>query len=627
MLKAVGPWIVDGEGRRLILRGANVSGSSKTPAGLPSGADALSSREGATFVGRPFPLAEAGDRFRELKDWGLRFVRLLVTWEAIEHAGPGAYDRAYLEYLRAIAEEAARSGILLYVDPHQDAWSRWTGGDGAPAWTLTELGFDLGSLSPSGAALIHGQDGSRDGRMIWPTNYNRLACATMFTLFFGGNDFAPGLRVRGDLRVRGEPVQEFLQGSYLRAFAEAAKALKGLPNVAGFGVMNEPNPGFIGLRDASRLERAMMRRGAMPSPFEAMAAGEGFPASVERWAIDLFGNHRAGRAALNPSGIRAWREGADCPWRREGIWDVKGGKPVLLKPGYFATEGGVTERWFKPFYKRFISEIRSIIPGALAFIEGIPYGEHLRWTGNDPGGVVNAAHWYDDLAMISKSFQEFVSIDSTTMRFSFGRRGIARGYERSIGRWKERSERDMGGVPTLIGEFGLPFDLNKKAAYRRVARGADPARAFRLHERALSGYYGALDALLLSAAIWNYSPDNDPDGGDRWNGEDLSIYCRAHGGPRALRGFSRPYAARTAGVPLRMSFDPRNARFEFEYDIDGAVSAPTEIFLPACWYPREPSVALKRGGAEWKWDEGERILSLRASGAGRIGILVEPGKA
>ena len=42
--------------------------------------------------------------------------------------------------------------------------------------------------------------------MIWPTNANKLAAATMYTLFFGGNRFAPATRIER------EPVQES-QGS------------------------------------------------------------------------------------------------------------------------------------------------------------------------------------------------------------------------------------------------------------------------------------------------------------------------------------------------------------------------------------------------------------------------------
>jgi len=46
-----------------------------------------------SFVGRPFPLEEAGEHFARLREWGLTFVRFLVTWEAIEHAGPDGTTR------------------------------------------------------------------------------------------------------------------------------------------------------------------------------------------------------------------------------------------------------------------------------------------------------------------------------------------------------------------------------------------------------------------------------------------------------------------------------------------------------------------------------------------------------
>jgi aryl-phospho-beta-D-glucosidase BglC (GH1 family) len=85
-----------------------------------------------SFVGRPFPL-EADEHFARLRAWGFNFLRLLVTWEAIEHAGPSLYDETYLDYLRAVAARAGDFGFQLYIDPHQDMWSRFSGGDGAPA--------------------------------------------------------------------------------------------------------------------------------------------------------------------------------------------------------------------------------------------------------------------------------------------------------------------------------------------------------------------------------------------------------------------------------------------------------------------------------------------------------------
>ena len=114
-----------------------------------------------------------------------------MTWEAIEHAGPGLYDEAYLDYLRQVVIKAGEHGIDLFIDPHQDVWSRFSGGDGAPGWTLEAAGLDMTHFDSTGAAITHQRHGDPYPKMIWPTNYTKLACATMFTLFFAGNDFAP----------------------------------------------------------------------------------------------------------------------------------------------------------------------------------------------------------------------------------------------------------------------------------------------------------------------------------------------------------------------------------------------------------------------------------------------------
>ncbi len=194
MIHIDGPQFKDEHGRSLMLRGVNLGGSSKMPF-RPNGATHL--REGffdhrdVSFVGRPFPPEEADEHFSRLAAWGLTTLRFLVTWEAVEHAGPGIYDEAYLDYVVAVVEKAGEHGISLFIDPHQDVWGRFCGGDGAPGWTLEAVGFDMTRFAETGAAIVHATYGDPFPQMVWPTNGAKLAAATMFTLFFGGNDFAP----------------------------------------------------------------------------------------------------------------------------------------------------------------------------------------------------------------------------------------------------------------------------------------------------------------------------------------------------------------------------------------------------------------------------------------------------
>jgi hypothetical protein len=594
----------DAHGRRLILRGVNLGGSSKVPL-APDGAtyrrQGLLRHREVSFIGRPFPLEEADEHLGRLKRWGLTFLRLLTTWEAIEHAGPGQYDRDYLEYLVAIVRKAGEHGLTLFIDPHQDVWSRFTGGDGAPGWTLEAVGFDLSNLHAAGAAFLHQEHGDPLPRMIWPTNANRLAAATMFTLFFGGNDFAPRTLVDG------QPVQEFLQRHYLEAVAQLAQRLRGISHVLGYDTLNEPSAGYIGLRDLEALP-GPLRLGTAPSPFESMMLGEGATLDLDTWGIRLLGIRRTGRQVVNPEGLRAWREGAGCVWRENGVWAGDAhGAPRLLRPDHFRRVGGrdveFTSDYYKPFAMRFADRIRRADPDAGIFLESEPGQPPPRWGADDPPGIVWAPHWYDGLTLVRKRYSALLGLDFGDTRLVIGRNRVRRSFAAQLGAQRRAAAEHLGGVPTLIGEIGIPFDLDEKRAYR--------TGDFRHQSRALDRSLQAVEANLLSATIWDYTSDNTNARGDQWNDEDFSIFSRdqqadpqdPESGGRALDAVLRPYPQAVAGDPLELSFEPRTGEFHFSFKHDPDVSEPTIVFIPRHQYPHGCRVTVSDGETELQMDE------------------------
>ncbi len=307
---------IDDDGCIVLLRGVNLGGSSKVPVS-PHGAtwnpNSFLDPYSVSFVGRPFPLEEADEHFSRLRSWGFNFLRFLVTWEAIEHAGPGRYDEAYLDYLHAVIKKAGEHDFLLFIDPHQDAWSRFSGGDGAPAWTFDRLGMDFKKLHAAGAAFTHQDCGDPYPVMIWPSNYGRYAAATMFTLFFGGNTFAP------HLKVDGVPVQEFLQGHYIGAVRQVVERLKEFSHVLGYDTLNEPSQGFIGCADANQIPLEVVAQGPMPTLYQSMLVASGFPQEVA-YRAEKFPWSRRSKVRLNEGGVSIFHPGFGCPWKEHGVW-------------------------------------------------------------------------------------------------------------------------------------------------------------------------------------------------------------------------------------------------------------------------------------------------------------------
>ena len=604
---AKGPWFRDETDRILLLRGVNLSGSSKVPF-IPNGAthlqDGFFEHRSVSFVGRPFPLEQAGEHFSRLRAWGFKLLRFLVTWEAIEHDGPGQYDEAYLDYLHAVLKLAGEYGFLVIIDPHQDVWSRFSGGDGAPGWTLEAVGFDLNRFHETGAAIVHQLHGDPFPQMIWPTNGSRLAAATMFTLFFGGSDFAP------ETKVQGEPVQEYLQRHYIAAFQQVAMRLKDLDCIIGYEVFNEPLSGFIGQKD---LNRPLMpiKFGPVLTPLQSMLLGDGIPQEIEVWERTLFRAKLIERRLINPKRLKIWREGYHGIWRQNGIWDVDEKDRVrLLRPHHFAQVQGrevdFSRDYLRPFTNRYACAIRAVDPDAMIFLETDPRMPPPEWQPEDAQNIVYAPHWYDATVLFLKTYSPWIGYDVHTHKIVLGRNHVQHSFAQQLGKHKEYAARLLGGVPTLIGEIGIAFDLNLRRAYR--------SGNFIHQVRAMDRTLHAADDNLLSYTIWNYTPDNDNQRGDQWNGEDLSIFsvdqavarigsrasnpADVYAGGRALQAIIRPYPIATAGVPLKLSFDIQRRIFVYEFKHDPAIQNQTEIFVPGYHYPNGYNVWISDGDVE-----------------------------
>ncbi|CAN8098555.1 unnamed protein product [Discula destructiva] len=708
---------VDAYGRTLSLRGWNISGASKVPT-EPVGFthlwdhDSFYQHRTVSFIGRPFPLSEAPLHFRRLQAWGMPLIRLLVTWESIGHAGPNPntdLDLEYKAYLRQLIELMPQYGLKCFICAHQDVWSRFCGGSGAPGWTLEAAGLDMQAFTDTGAAYIHGQDIARranappnerepSGPFVWPSGNQKLAAATMATLFWAGDALAPQMRCyRSSSDGSGETecvsIQQFLQEACIEAFGRLADEVGSLEACIGFEPMNEPDRGLVNLGSFHKWNyNTDLHIGYFPSLLQSLALGSGYaqkvPYYVKSWPWPTRLSHQAW---VDSKGRSAWLQSAgsvadvdrprgmgQCIWRAHGVWkwDEEQQKPVVLQQDYFdydhrpGREGSKVE-WYRhcyaPFALKFAERVSTRFPTHLSFVEplpnqfmppwGIDEGRRLLGSKNTqtiidlprPRNMVHAPHFYDLNVLFSKhhgamsvNVQGLARGMFVLRGLYFGAEGLRKNYATQLRNLVEHADKYLGKIPTVIGEVGIPYDINGCKAF---ATGNYDKQRELMH-----ALISAMEDNFLCFTLWNYNPTNTAEHGDGWNDEDFSVVTASasddsaaatgdyrntsrecddlYEGVRCADVVIRPYAVKIAGFSTRSSWDPRTLRFELEWQSSSARRdsrrefQTTEIFVPDYHYGgRELEIEVSDG--EWELSADRQTLRVYNETCGQHRLVLK----
>jgi hypothetical protein len=530
------------DGRQVFLRGMNV------PAKLP-----------------PFEYGLKDSDCVLLQASGLTTVRLGVQWEAIEPE-EGCYDQRYISYVQSVVQMCGCHGLTVIIDPHQDCWSRWCGGDGAPRWTMERVGLLPECFEETGSVL-RADDKAGRNPMLWATNYELFACATMFSLFFGGNRYAPGVCVDGI------PVQRWLQTKFINAVATVARALRLEENVLGFGTMNEPSLGWIGVEDLRSIP-VPWRFGYNLSPWQSMQLAAG---TEMRWVV-LFGTPLvpSGFRTLNSKQQRACRKD---PWEAVGVWEDR----TIHRPQHFQFFGDPIQAFLRPFWDAFSRRIREECD-FLIFTEAPPLRAFKpRFDFTARSFEIPSPHFYDTVAVALQRYVSWLALDFAYEGWMgplcVGRASAKQARHNSV----ELLMKKRGGI--MLGEVGAPW----------AARDAFEA-TFRAVE----------SNLVQVALIWCYCPN-----GDRWNGEDFSIVTAD---VIRLSDAVRPYACRVAGRVTKMEWE--NGVFLLEFlDVAECNSIDTEVFLPELQFP---CGAIKVEVSDGEWSFERSMLTFRHTPGGAV---------
>ncbi|CAK5262162.1 unnamed protein product, partial [Mycena citricolor] len=564
---------VDNAGRTLLLRGINLSGSSKAPVGSPSysgeGFWDTAEAGGMSFVGRPLNLDDgsADVHLARLQGWGFNLLRFPVTWEALEHEGPGKYDFEFMDYTVRVLRKCKEYGFRVYMDPHQDTWSRFSGGSGAPFWTLAACGINPRNITATQAAIIHCEypqalapDPASLPAMIWSTNYGRLLSQTLFTLFFAGRDFAP------KCIIDGQNIQDYLQSHYIAAMGLLADriALAGdlvEDCVIGWDSMNEPAEGLCGWKDLNLnppAQGSTLKKGSYPTPIQSFRLGMGQAQTTEHWIFGTFGPSRDGNVTIDPKGRSVWADPGDepdgrhpiwgwrrspswplgiCIWALHGVWDVETG--FLMLPQYFLSLPGedspveFLEDYWKPHFLKFGERIRNSQPEAILFVQPPVFAQPPSVDASLlKGRCAYAPHYYDGLTLITRHWNWFNAdalgllrgkYSSTLQAVKIGSAAIRNSLREQLGILKADSQL-VGPYPTVLGEIGTPMDMDGKRAYYGDSKGRGIGD-YSQQEKALDASLNGADGVnSLNWTMWSYCPDSVHEWGDGWNMEDLSVW-------------------------------------------------------------------------------------------------------
>ena len=423
---------------------------------------------------------------------------------------------------------------------------------------------------------------------------------------------------------------------------------------------------------------------------------------VDTWDMGGLGAFKTGTKLVDPHGEVAWlpadyddsRYGwkrdpgwklGECIWAQHGVWDME--TDELLRKDYFAKDPKngkavdypyFTNTWFMDFYRKFSQTCRNYHKDCLMLMQypTLELPPEIKGTEDDDPNMAFTPHYYDGITLMTKHWNSTWNVDVVgvlrgkywhpALAIRVGETAIRNCLKDQLATLRQEGLDRAGNHPCILTEFGIPYDMDDKKAYKTGDYSSQSA--------ALDANYFAVEGSRLEGScLWLYDTTNDHARGDQWNGEDLSIVSlddktlpvsplpdspvpnqsttnlpRASTstrdvaddqnitpdnikqtltsptissapslkdpeitnapGYRAAEAFVRPTPTVVSGNLISSGFDLRQCTFELKLSAPTkpADEAPTVIFLPDYHFPKDQTdVVVSAGKWELSWDEDE----------------------
>lgn len=171
----------------------------------------MSFSTGLTWERKTAPFIRTDEEFDErnverIRSWGFNAVRLDIIWEDIAPEA-GTVNDTYVDRVAKLTWLLDQHGNHVFLDMHQDLYSREFNGDGVPEWAVHTDGIPYRRSDP------------------WQLDYTDPTVARAFDNFWLDN--------------------YNLQSAFSAAFTAVAKRVRDIDGLIWYGLFNEPTPARI----------------------------------------------------------------------------------------------------------------------------------------------------------------------------------------------------------------------------------------------------------------------------------------------------------------------------------------------------------------------------------------------
>lgn len=210
---------------------------------------------------------------------------------------------------------------------------------------------------------------------------------------------------------------------------------------------------------------------------------------------------------------------------------------TLLRKDYFAkspSSGKVidmphfTNTYFMTTWRKYVKACRAIHKDCIMLMQypTLELPPEIKGTEDDDPNLVFTPHYYDGITLMTKHWNSTWNVDVVgvlrgkywhpALAIKIGETAIRNSLRDQLKILRQEGIDRMGNHPCVLTEFGIPYDMDDKKAYKTGDYSSQSA--------ALDANYFAVEGSGMDGhCLWLYSARNDHTRGDQWNGEDLSI--------------------------------------------------------------------------------------------------------